>query len=121
MTLSDTMQALQAEFQAAERESAGFLFPWSLTFTLSGSTWDVSAEVVQPSPRDQGAFSLATGAAMSEGVAVQDIRLVYVSPDSTRPAAGAATPWDGGTLEILAWSQMDPLEGGKTGTAVLRR
>lgn len=121
MTLSDTMQALQAEFQAAELADAGFLFPWALSFTLGGSTWDVSAEVVQPSPRDQAAFSLATGAALAEGVAVQDIRLVYLSPDSTRPAPGASTPWDGGTLELLAWSQLDPLEGGKTGTAVYRR
>lgn len=57
----------------------------------------------------------------SRQLAFTDLRVLKVHPEDTVPYPGATIPWDGGTLEVLEWSQASDFTGQRVGTCVLRR
>lgn len=112
----------RAAFQKGLTDNADFFFPEAATFTKGPHRWeDTHFSVSDPEKVSRAAVAGAEAAAREFQVAYSDVRLLKVMPGDVRPPRGATVPWDGGTLELLAWSQAGKLSGQKVATCVLRR
>ncbi|MFC3833502.1 hypothetical protein [Deinococcus rufus] len=119
--LTPEAQALRRQAQREIRQNAGVMFRHRGTFTRGPHEWPVRFSVRDPDKVNRTAAAAAEASAQQFEVAYRDIRLLQVHPDDQRPVKGAQIAWDGGTLELLAWSQESDFSGLKTGTCVLRR
>lgn len=113
-------------------DNADLFFPYLGTFTKGAAVWQVHFSVSDPEKVSRVAIAGAQASAESFNVPYRDVRLLKIQPGELRPVIGAqltqyvfngetSTHWDGGVLEILAWSQAGKLSGQKVGTCVLRR
>ena len=123
MSLTDNpeFRAYRAEAQATVREYQGVMFRHQGEFTLGPHRWLCRFSVQDPDKVSRQAIAAAEAAAQRFSVDYRDIRLLKVHPDDDRPVKGATLPWDGGTLELLEWSQASDFTDLKTATCVLRR
>lgn len=114
---------VRTRVQGALRGKAALIYPLTLTFTLPGFAGQrvVRCSVRDPEKVDRRAIAAAEVAARQAGVPYSDMRLLKVHPDDPRPAQGMRATLDGGTLEVLSWSQESALTGLSTATCVLRR
>lgn len=80
-------------------------FPASLTWS-DGTV--ARASVVDPNRTDAGARLAQRLTGLPD---VLDIRLLYPHPQDTLPNETARTPWDGGTLTLVSWGQVDSITG----------
>lgn len=108
--LTPEMQAIQDEFQQALTADAGFFYPYT-TLTpeggvpFQGNVWTADvrgsayAHAVQTAPE----------------LAQADVRFLVVKPDHTPPGEGSRIPFDGGTLTLHFWAQLDPISGESIG------
>ena len=121
MSLLDEIMGVVDEVQR-DPDVLALRFRKRLTFTLGTSTWEDTRCSVQDAQKLKAdAVTAAEAAARDFQVPYRDLRLLRVHPDDPRPPKGATTPWDGGTLEVLAWGQASDFTGQKLGTCVLRR
>ena len=130
---SPQLERLRQQASKAVAQNAAVMFRHTLSFTLGQyAPWVVRCAVTDPQRLSPAALARLQATAAEQKVSYQDLRVLKVHPDDTVPFPGATVPWDGGTLEILSWSQEsdfivgrpegeDEEVGMRTGTAVLRR
>ena len=108
--LSLEMQGFQQEFQGALSETAGFFYPYvslspSPGVVFQGSVW----------PADPRSRAYAHAVTTVPELAQADVRFLTVAPGQEAPGEGARIPFDGGTLTLHFWGQIDPLSGESIG------
>ncbi|MBZ9713754.1 hypothetical protein [Deinococcus multiflagellatus] len=115
------LEDIRARVQGRLRAKADLMYPETLTFRLGPHEWkDVRCSVVDKQLLKPDALARLQAVATDQRLSVLQLRVVDVHPDDTVPFPGASTPFQGGTLEILEWSDPDPYTGLRVGTAVKR-
>lgn len=107
--LSTEMRAIQEQFQAGFSSQAGFFFPYRLTpvpgVPFWGNVW----------PADVRGSAYARAVQQMPTLAAQDVRFLTVRPGEEPPGEGATIPFDGGTLTLHFWAQVDAMSGESIG------
>lgn len=97
-----------------ERANADLLYPHRPTWT-DGSSARVDVEEADPRSR-----AYARAVQTAPDLAQQDVRFLTYHPDDTPPAEGSECAWDGGTLTLRHWGQVDEYDGTALGICVWR-
>lgn len=120
-------EALAAEIAEDIRENAGLIFRFKGTFSKVQNgrrrEYPCRFTVKDPVKADPKTVAAAQAFAAGQQAAFEDVRILKVHPDDTRPPEGSTLTevWDGGTLHLVAWAQTSDLSRIPQGLCLLRR
>lgn len=116
--MTGRLLAIRERATEALRRNADVLYRHSATWSDGSSCRFSVKDAARVKPDEVARLSAFAG---SNGLLFQDLRVLTVHPDDVPPGEGASLNWDGGTLEVLSWSQVSDFTGQAKGTCVLRR
>lgn len=131
--MTSRLPGWQEKFREKKRQHADFFTPLRGVFVLRDSEWPVQFSVVDVQLLKPDELARLRTLADARELIFTDLRLLTLHPDSVEPFPGSTLReytdehgqthdhWQGGTLEVLEWSDPGKLTRQRTGTAVLRR
>lgn len=106
------LPALRALTTRLELANADLLYPHQPLWT-DGASPHIDVEEADPRSR-----AYARAVASVPDLAQSDVRFVTYRPGDEPPGSGATCGFDGGTLTLMHWGQVDEYDGTSLGVAV---